>query len=240
MLSESSPLQILAGFSNIELARDMKTKIVKVSLDNIAIDKIEEIVEILRSDGVIVYPTETFYGLGANGFSAAAIRKVYRLKKREPLKPLSVVISDLSMLSQITSEIPSFFRQVVSKFWPGPLTLILKASPAVPDELLGQEGTIGVRLTGHKWVRSLVRQAHFPITATSANISGEMAISHPKKAKKLFEGLVDLIVDGGTTRGLLPSTVVDLSGKEPRLIREGAIPSAQLKKYLSSLSDSPS
>jgi len=218
----------------------MKTKIVKISPNIVAIDKIEEIVKVLRKDGVMVYPTETFYGLGANGFSAAAIQKVYRLKKREPSKPLSVVISDLSMLFQITSDVPLFFRQAVSKFWPGPLTLILKASPAVPDELLGLGGTIGVRLTGHKWVRSLVRQAHFPITATSANISGEMAISHPKKARELFEGLVDLIVDGGATRGLLPSTVVDLTGKAPRLIREGAIPSARIKKYLPALLDSSS
>jgi len=218
----------------------MRTKIIKISPDIIAIDKIEEIAGVLRRDGVIVYPTETFYGLGANGFSAQAIQEVYRLKKRTPRKPLSVLISDLSMLHRISPEVPLHFRQLISKFWPGPLTLILKASSAVPKELLGPEGTIGVRLTGHEWVRYLVRQADFPITATSANISGDMAISNPKKARELFYGLVDLIVDGGATKGLLPSTVVDLSGKKPRLVREGAIPSSHLMKYLPSLSDSPS
>jgi L-threonylcarbamoyladenylate synthase len=216
----------------------MKTRVIKVSPDIIAIDKIKEIVGVLREDGVIVYPTETFYGLGANGFSATAIKKVYRLKQRAPLKPHSVVISDLSMLRQIISGDPLSFQKLISEFWPGPLTIILKASSAVPNELLGQKGTIGVRLTAHPWVRTLVRQARFPITATSANISGETPISDPEKVRESFEGAVDLIVDGGETRGLLPSTVVDLSGEEPRLVREGAIPFTRMKKHLPSLSDS--
>ena len=217
----------------------MNTKIIKISPSIIEIDKIDEIVEVLRRDGVIVYPTETFYGLGANGFSARAIQEVYRLKKREALKPLSVVISDISMLDQLVSEIPPLFRPLISKYWPGPLTIILKASPEVPMELQGG-GTIGVRLTGHKWVRSLVGQAHFPITATSANTSGEKEISSPHLAKDLYEGKVDLIVDGGVTQGIVPSTVVDMSGGEPRLVREGGIPSSQLKKFLPSLLDPPS
>ena len=97
-------------------------------------------------------------------------------------------------------------------------------------------GTIGVRLTGHTWVRSLVSRAQFPITATSANISGEKEISSAQKAKKLYEGKVDLIVDGGVTHGIVPSTVVDMSGEEPRLVREGAISSIQLKIFLPTLS----
>ena len=218
----------------------MRTKIIKISPDIIAVDKIEEIAAVLRSDGIIVYPTESFYGLGAHGLSAQAVQKVYRLKKRAHRKPISVLISDLSMLRRIAADVPIPYQPLVSKFWPGPLTLVLKASPIVPKKLLGAEGTIGVRLPGHEWVRSLVRQANLPITATSANISGEAAFSDPKKARGLFFGLVDLIVDGGITRGLLPSTVVDVSGKKPRLIREGAIPSSRLFEYLPSLSDSPS
>ena len=130
--------------------------------------------------------------------------------------------------------------QLITQFWPGPLTIILKASNEVPSELLGQKGTIGVRLTAHNWVRTLVRQTRFPITATSANISGETPISDPDKVREMFEGAVDLIVDGGKTKGLLPSTVVDLSQDKPRLVREGAIPKAQLEKHLPSLSGSPS
>ncbi len=217
----------------------MKTRIIRVSPVIIENDKMDEIAKILRNGGIIVYPTETFYGLGANVFSEEAVQKVYRLKKRDPLKPLPVLISDVDMLSRITSELPAFFHQAVFRLWPGPLTVILKASSAVPKELQGQAGTLGVRLPGHKWVRSLVRYLNFPITATSANISGEKAISSPAEARQLFDGFVDLIVDGGTTKGLLPSTVVDLSGEKPLLIREGAIPSRQLKKYLPSLSIPP-
>jgi L-threonylcarbamoyladenylate synthase len=216
----------------------MKTKIIKVSPEVIEIDKIEEIARVLREDGIIVYPTETFYGLGANGFSATAINKVYRLKKRAPRKPISIVISDLSMLRQIVSGDFSSFQPLISAFWPGPMTIILKASSAVPDELLGQKGTIGVRLTSHPWVRALVHQARFPITATSANISGETPISDPEKARESFEGIVDLVVDGGKTEGRFPSTVMDLSGEQPRLVREGAIPLSRLKKHLPSLANS--
>jgi L-threonylcarbamoyladenylate synthase len=102
---------------------------------------------------------------------------------------------------------------------------------------LQEEGTIGVRLTGHNWVRSLVSRARFPITATSANISGEKEISTASEAKKMFGGKVDLIVDGGRTPGMAPSTIVDMSRGIPRLIREGRISASQLKNILPSLSD---
>ncbi len=218
----------------------MTAKIIKISGEVISIGGIDEVVEVLRRDGIVVYPTETFYGLGVNGLSEEAIRKVCRVKKRDPLKPLSVVISDLPMLYRIADEVPPFSRKLIQKFWPGPLTVILKASSVVPEGLQGKTGTIGVRLTGHKWVRSLVRRADFPITATSANISGKKEVSNPKEACELFGSLVDLIVDGGETAGSLPSTVVDLTGDLPRLVREGVIPSNQLEKYLSSQFDSPS
>jgi L-threonylcarbamoyladenylate synthase len=214
----------------------MKTKIFEISSDPIAEDGMDEIVEVLRNDGIIVYPTETYYALGANGFSGMAIQDVFRLKKRESSKPLSLIISDISMLAPIVSDVPPLFRPLIKEFWPGPLTIILKASPKMPVELQ-EEGTIGVRLTGHNWVRSLVSRARFPITATSANISGEKEISTASEAKKMFGGKVDLIVDGGRTPGMAPSTIVDMSRGIPRLIREGRISASQLKNILPSLSD---
>lgn len=210
----------------------MKTKIVKIDPDLIEPEKIKEIARILSSDAVIVYPTETFYALGANCFSRKAIQEIYRLKKRPLSKPLSVVISDLDMMRQIVLETPAVFEPLVSDFWPGPLTLILKASPRVPKELQSLSGSIGVRLTGHDWLRSMVRHSTFPITATSANISGGEEIANPEEAARLFDQKVNLIVDAGETTGRLPSTVLDLTGKKPRLIREGAVSLSQLKKYL--------
>jgi L-threonylcarbamoyladenylate synthase len=210
----------------------MKTMIVKINPDLVESEKIKEIARILSSGAVIVYPTETFYALGANCFSRKAIQEIYRLKKRPPSKPLSVVISDMEMLRQIVLAIPPDFETLVSVFWPGPLTLVLKASSRVPKELQSLSGSIGVRLTGHEWLRAMVRHASFPITATSANISGGEEIANPEEAVLLFDKRVNLIVNAGETKGRLPSTVLDLTGRKPRIIREGAIPLSQLKKYL--------
>ncbi len=213
---------------------DFKTQKIRINPGMIEPDKIKKISQVLKMDGVIVYPTETFYALGANCFSKEAIQAIYRLKKRPPSKPLSVVISDLDMIQEIVSEIPKAFEPLIADFWPGPITLVLKAVPRVPKELCGPSGSIGVRLTEHEWLRSLVRHASFPITATSANISGKKDISNPADAWQEFNGKVDLIVDGGVTRGHLPSTVLDLSAKRARILREGAVPLSQLQKYLSS------
>lgn len=211
-----------------------ETRKIRINPEMIQGDRIKKISQYLKLGRVIVYPTETFYALGANCFSKQAIQAIYRLKKRHPSKPLSVVISDLDMIREIVSEIPLAFEPLIANFWPGPLTLVFKAAPRVPEELCGPSGSIGVRLTEHEWLRSLVRHASFPITATSANISGKEDISDPANAWREFNGKVDLIVDGGVTRGHLPSTVLDLSAKGVRIIREGAVPLSQLKKYLSS------
>ena len=215
----------------------MKTRVIKVRPDFVEPDKLEEIVSVLRKEGIIVYPTETFYGLGVNIFVPRAIHRVYRLKKRDPSRPLPVVISDPGMLRDVIMDLPSVYEPLISAFWPGPLTVILKASPGVPETLQGSSGTVGVRLTGYKWLRALIRRAGFPLTATSANLSGEAEISDPEKAFKLFEGKVHLMVDGGKTRGFLPSTVVDLTGDKPRLVREGAVSSLRLREFLPTLSD---
>ncbi len=215
----------------------MRTQIIKIDPDNEEPDKIAKIVSVLRGGGLIVYPTETFYGLGADIFLPEAIQKVYRLKRRNPSKPLPLVISDLDMLQVVAMGPSPRYRAVISAFWPGPLTLILSASSRVPQMLLGPSGSIGIRLTGSKWLRTLVRHASFPLTATSANISGEKEVADSRKAIRLFEGKVDLIVDGGKTEGFLPSTVLDLTGDKPRLIREGAITASQLIEFLPTLSD---
>ncbi len=210
----------------------MKTQLIEIDPELIEWDKIIKIAQHLLKDGVIVYPTETFYALGANCFSRRAIQEIYRLKRRPLSKPLSVVISDLAMIQEIASDIPPTFGPLASNFWPGPLTLVLKAAPRVPEELKGPSGSIGVRLTEHEWLRSFVRYASFPVTATSANISGGKDISDPRKAFHEFNGKVGLIVDGGETKGHLPSTVLDLSERKARIIREGAVPFSRLKKYL--------
>ena len=210
----------------------VETNIIKINPERVELDKIRKITKVLQKEGIIAYPTDTFYGLGASCFSEKAIQRIYSLKKRKPSKPLSVLISDKAMVKKITVDIPSLFWKLADEFWPGPLTLVLKASSILPRPLLGPRDSIGIRLPALIWLRKLVNEATFPITATSANITGEKEIKNPGEIIDLFYGKIDLIADGGDTRGIFPSTVIDLTSRKPQILREGAFPRSRLAKYL--------
>jgi len=210
----------------------VKTKIIKINPALVELDKIKIVAKVLQEEGIIAYPTDTFYGLGASCFSEKAIQRIYHLKKREPSKPISIIISDINMARDIAKDIPSLFWKMAGEFWPGPLTFVLKASSTLPSGLLGPGDSIGIRQPALSWIRELLNETGFPITATSANISGEKEIADPEIIIDAFFGLVDLIADGGETRGALPSTVVDLISAKPVIIREGAVPRSVLGKYL--------
>ncbi|MBD3414575.1 MAG: threonylcarbamoyl-AMP synthase [Candidatus Aminicenantes bacterium] len=209
----------------------MKIQVINVDLTRIEKEKIELISRVLCTDGVVIYPTETFYGLGANCFSKEAVARIYRLKQRDRKKPLSVIVSGMDMVEEITSERPELFYQLSEQFWPGPLTLVLKASKEFPKYITGSSKTIGIRWPEHKWLNFLVKKTGFPITATSANLAGEKEIASAKKAIEIFEGQVDLVADGGKTKGELPSTVLSLVSGKPKILREGALPLKRLESY---------
>ncbi|MFP4082859.1 MAG: L-threonylcarbamoyladenylate synthase [Candidatus Aminicenantes bacterium] len=211
-----------------------KTEIIKVNLHDVEKEKITRIVKVLRQGGLIIYPTETFYGLGVNCFIKESIQRIYGLKKRDYSKPISLVVSDMEMVETVAVDIPDVFRTLAGEFWPGPLTLILKASPRLPRELRG-EGSAAVRIPDLFWLQELIKEAGFPLTATSANLSGEKEIYRPEEITANFYGKVDLIVDGGRTPGVRPSTVVDLTAEKPKIIREGIISRSALKNYITSL-----
>jgi len=211
----------------------LETRIIKIDPPVVELNKIKSIAQFLKKPGVIAYPTDTFYGLGADCFSPEEIRRIYQIKKRRTSKPIPLIIAETEEVKRIAVEIPPLFWSLAEEFWPGPLTLILKASPALPPELLGPSQTIGVRLPAVSWLRELVREAGIPLTATSANISGEKEISRPEKIKDIFWEKVDLIVDGGKTPGTQPSTVLDLTSEKPKILREGIIPITKIRKYLS-------
>lgn len=211
---------------------NVATEIIKVSAEEVSPQKIKQIARTLRREGVIVYPTETFYGLGASCFSKRATQKIYRLKKRALRKPIPILVSDTKMVQEVAVDIPSLFWRLVKEFWPGPLTLVLKASSLLPEEILGPGHSIGLRVPSLPWLKNLLRETSFPITATSANISGEKEISHPQEVIAAFQGMVDLIVDGGETGGISPSTLVDLTSSKPVILREGAIPRSSLERVL--------
>jgi len=220
----------------LEKAERVKTLIVKIEPDSVPDDVIETIAGVLLRDGVMAYPTETFYGLGAVFFSGKAVRRIYRLKARDAGKPLSLIVSGLDMIAEIAAVPTPVFSSLAGEFWPGPLTLVLKASPSFPARLAGPGHTIGVRIPSVPWLRRLVYEVGLPITATSANTSGEGEISDPAEILRIFNDKVDIIVDGGPTPGGQASTIVDISGPTPRILREGAVPAGKLEQYLSEMS----
>jgi len=213
------------------MKRPMKAKIIRLDPAEVDPEKIRIIARTVSQDGVIVYPTDTFYGLGADCFSVRAIRRIFRLKKRPSAKALPVLICDPAMAREIASIIPPVFDEIASFFWPGPLTLLLPAARHLPGELVGPKRTIGVRIPAVAWLRELVDETGTPLIATSANISGEGEIASPEKVIDLFRNRVELIVDGGEAPGGRPSTVVDLTLDKPRLVRKGAVPEERLRKY---------
>lgn len=209
----------------------VETRFMKIDPRVIDVGQIQTVVDVLDQEEVILYPTDTFYGLGAKFLSPKARRRVYEIKRRDPRKPLAVVVSDLDMLEGLSLDIPPVFRTLAAEFWPGPLTLVFGRKSG-RQSLNDRDDSLGVRLPDHPWVRALVRRAGYPITASSANISGESEISEPGETLKVFVGKVALVVEGGRTQGVKPSTVLDLRGGRPMLLREGAIPFSSLAKYL--------
>ncbi len=209
----------------------METKILKIDPNKIGKDVLDTVTGVLKQDGMIVYPTETFYGLGVNAVSPDAIQKIYVVKGRDKDKPLSVVISEQEMLSALVAEIPVSFEALAKNFWPGPLTMVFKASLNIPPELVGSTGTIGIRLPAVPWIWTLIDLTRFPLTATSANLSGEKETADPDTVIRTFAGKVELILDAGETPGSLPSTVLDLTGETPRVLREGVIPVTELRRF---------
>jgi L-threonylcarbamoyladenylate synthase len=138
----------------------------------------------------------------------------------------------MGMAERIALDPPHVFWTLAREFWPGPFTLVIRARPLFPGEMLGPNDSLAVRIPDHLWLRQLVKKAGFPITATSANISGAKEISRPEEIIEIFKDKLGLIVDGGETPGGLPSTIIDLTCDKPRLIREGAVPSRLFIPYL--------
>ena len=193
---------------------------------------IQDAAKVVARGGIIAFRTDTFYGLGANPFNRDAVQKIKQLKGREDGKPVLIVISDREHLDRFVSEPSQAFDLLARTFWPGPLTLICKASADVPEEITAGTETIGVRLPGDDKVRGLVQACGGALTATSANPSRQEPARSAAEVFTYFGGAIDLIVDGGAARTEDPSTVVDVCGDEPRLIREGVIPWSRIQSAM--------
>jgi L-threonylcarbamoyladenylate synthase len=209
-----------------------ETRVIRLRPDGENAPEIKEIAAALEAGAVAAYPTETFYALGAPAFERQAVERVYRLKKRQAAKALSVIASDLAMVREISGPPPLGFLALAGEFWPGPLTVVLPAAPGIPGFLAGPGRTVAVRIPPLAWLRALVRQLGQPLTATSANLAGEKELADPREVEAVFAGEIELLVDGGPAPGGLPSTIVDLSGERPRVLREGQIPRERLEPFL--------
>jgi L-threonylcarbamoyladenylate synthase len=192
-------------------------------------ESLRRISETITRGGVIAFRTDTFYGLGADPFNREAVRTIKQIKGREGDKPILIVISELDQTGRLINDETRSFHQLAEKFWPGPLTLIGKAAPMVPEEITAGTGTVGVRLPGDDKVRALIRECGGTLTATSANPSHKPPAKTAQEVYQYFGEKIELIVDGGRAQTDQPSTVVDVSGVEPGLIREGVIAWAEIQ-----------
>lgn len=184
--------------------------------------------DVIRAGGVVVYPTDTFYGLGAYPGNPLAVRRLFEIKGRHADEPILLLVKDASEVRDWASEINPAAERLMKKFWPGPLTLVFKARPGVMTELTGGTGTIGLRVPGNPLTLQLLAALGTALTGTSANISGRPSPCTAREAAEAIGGMVDLVLDGGRTAGAKPSTVVDVSANEPKVIREGSIPSREI------------
>ncbi len=187
---------------------------------------------VISGGGVIAFRTDTFYGLGANPLNPHAVGRIRKLKSREEFKPILLLVSDEHQVDRFIAERSPVFAASAKRFWPGPLTIVGKAVDELPGELTAGSATIGIRLPDDQSVRDLVRACGGALTATSANVSGRLPARTAAEVAAYFPERIDLIVDGGEVTATLPSTVLDLSKPEPRLLREGAIVRAELNEFL--------
>lgn len=189
-------------------------------------EAIERAVRVLREGGVILYPTETFYALGANAEDPEAIERVRSLKGREGAKPFPLLVPDRATLAEWVEGIPPAAERLMDRFWPGPLTLVLKASRKA-RHAASAEGSVGVRLPAHPVAQALLRGFGSAVIATSANRSGRPSPRTLAEARSEIPR-VEAVLDGGTLPGRLGSTVVDLTRTPPRLVRAGDLPPSEV------------
>ena len=218
--------------------QDEKTQMISLALNKDKIDDaLSKAVDILKKGGIIAYPTETFYALGVKGDLPHSLKRLYELKKRPREKAMPVIIGRRTAVSEIVSpewleHIPPFAQALMDRFWPGPLTLLFPARKGLSEYLTADTGMIAVRMPGESFALSLAQHAGFPITATSANLSGTPPADSAEMVIHYFGRGVDLVIDGGQTPGGLPSTIADVSGGRVVMVREGAITRDEIERHV--------
>ncbi len=195
-------------------------------------DLIGRAARVLQNGGVIGYPTETVYGIGCNIFSPAAVKRIYHMKKRETDKAFILIASDILQIKDIVAEIPEAAERLMENFWPGPLTMVFRASANLATTEFRRAKTIAVRIPDSAVCLALLKACGYPIVSTSANLSGQPAATTAQEVITLFNDSLDLVIDGGKTPSDLPSTVVDITKHPVKIVREGAISKLEINTVL--------
>ena len=193
--------------------------------------RLEDGIAALQAGELVVYPTETFYAIGADAFSSIALRRLFRVKGREPGRPVGLIAADSAMAFSVAREIPLEARRLADAFWPGPLTIVMPARDGIADELAGPDG-VGVRVSPNQVARALSAGLGRPITATSANLSGDAPASKLEEARAGLAEKVKVYLEGGKLTASAPSTVVAVNSSGWKMVRVGAISENQIAAAL--------
>jgi L-threonylcarbamoyladenylate synthase len=213
----------------------MRTLLLKVDPENPDLTKIQAAADLIKRGGLVAFPTETVYGLGADALNAEAVLRLFEAKKRPLDNPAIVHIADITEVYPLVVEVPKKAELLMKEFWPGPLTLLFKHSEKVPNVSVAGLDTIAIRMPKHRVALALIHQSGCPIAAPSANLAGKPSPTTAQHVQDDLNGRIDAIIDGGATKIGVESTVVDLSRDPPMLLRPGGTPFESLKKVLSDL-----
>jgi len=207
-------------------------KIISLNPSNPQPDIISEAARIIKDGKIISFPTRYLYGLGADALNAEAIDRVYAIKQRPYSKPLSILIHRQENLALLVRNVPDAALRIMESFWPGDITIVFEANKTLPANLTANTGKIGVRLPQHPVAAALTRAVQGPITATSANLTGLSGCSRVSDLDPLMADRLDLILDAGPLEGGIGSTVIDLTGDIPKILREGSVPEREILSAL--------
>ena len=196
----------------------------KLSLDKNTVEEIViEALRVFKKGGIVAYPTESFYALGVMAYDEAALRRLHQLKKRPVEKAMPLIVGSRDILNIIVKSVPAQAEELMKNYWPGPLTIIFDAKENLSMLLISDKNKIAVRIPGDSFALSLAKTADFPITATSANISGKPPAQNSEEVINYFGENIDLVVNGPKTPGGKPSTIIDATVSPPKILREGSI-----------------
>ncbi|HTC56177.1 MAG TPA: L-threonylcarbamoyladenylate synthase [Candidatus Sulfotelmatobacter sp.] len=211
----------------------MRAEILKISCETPEISLVKYAADQIRAGEVLGMPTDTFYGLAADPFNLRAVDRVYDIKTRSRHKPLSLLIESVDQAEELAKSLPEEFYALARQYWPGPLTIIVKAGSRLPLKVTANTGNVALRVPNAKIPRAVVVAAAIPITATSANLSGASECTSAEQVRDQLQGRISIIVDGGTSPRDVASTIIDLTdeGARWRVIREGAIAAEEISTF---------